>query len=64
MTPDAPLFDPDAVMDAMAPLLGLTIRPDYRQGIATNLLVTARWATLVVEAETGDDAEPAPIFVA
>ena len=57
-------FDPEAVIDAMAPLLDLSIDPDYRPGIATNLLVTARFAAVVLAAPLDDEAEPAPVFVA
>lgn len=55
-------FDPDAVIDAMAPLLGLTIEPDDRPGIALNLTVTARFARLVLDAPVDDEVEPAPVF--
>ncbi len=59
--PDPP-FDPEAVIDAMAPLLGLTIAPDQRAGVVTNLVVTARFAALVLAEPMPDDAEPAPVF--
>lgn len=55
-------FDPEAVIDAMAPLLGLDIAPEYRSGIATNLRVTAGLATLVLEFPIDDHAEPAAVF--
>ena len=55
-------FDPEAVIDAMAPLLGLTIEPGYRAGIALNLEVTARFARLVLAVPVDDEAEPAPVF--
>lgn len=55
-------FDPDAVIDAMAPLLGFEILPDYRPGIATNLQVTARFAALLLAEPIEDHAEPAPVF--
>ena len=57
-----PEFDPESVMDAMAPLLGLDIKPEYRPGIATNLKVTSAFATLLLEAEIDDGAEPAAVF--
>ncbi len=55
-------FDPEAVIDAVAPMLGLTIEPVYRAGIVTNLAITARFAALVLDFPLGDDAEPAPVF--
>lgn len=58
-----PTFDPEAVIDAMAPLLALDVRPEYREGVATNLRITARFAALMLDAELGDHAEPAALFV-
>ena len=59
---EEPEFDPEALMDAMAPLLGLDIKPQYRPGIAINLKVTAAFAALVLEAEIDDRFEPAAVF--
>ena len=61
---DFPGFDPEAVIDAMAPLLGLTVADEYRRGVAANLAVTARLAALVMEFPLGDHAEPAAVFTA
>lgn len=55
-------FDPEAVIDALAPLLKLDIVPDYRPGIVINLNITARLAALVLEFPLGDHAEPAAVF--
>lgn len=55
-------FDPEAIIDALAPLLGLTILPDYRPGVVANLKVTAALAVLVLEHPIGDHAEPAVVF--
>jgi hypothetical protein len=57
-------FDAEAVIDALAPLLGLEILPEYRPGIVTNLEVTARFARLVLDLPIHDEAEPAPVFAA
>ncbi len=59
---DEQKFDSEAVIDAMAPLLGLTIAHDYRQGIATNLAVTALFAALLFDEPIEDHAEPAAVF--
>ena len=59
---DTPAFDPEAVIDAMAPLLGLTIAPEYRAGIATNLAVTSALVTLVLDVPLDDHVEPAAVF--
>ena len=55
-------FDPDALMDAMAPFLGLSLVDDYRAGIATHLLAAYSIAQDVMTFETGDESEPAPVY--
>jgi hypothetical protein len=55
-------FDPEAVIDAMAPLLRLAIAPEYRPGVVANLQVTAALAKLVLDFPLDDHAEPAPVF--
>ncbi len=55
-------FEPEAVIDAMAPLLRLEIAPEYRAGIVANLEATARFAALVLEFPLDDHSEPAPVF--
>lgn len=59
---EKPDFDPEAIIDALAPLLGLDIKPEYRPGVATNLRVTAGFAALVLEFPIDDHAEPAAVF--
>ena len=59
---DTPTPDPEAIIDAMAPLLGLDVRPEYRPGIVTNLTVTAGLAKLVLAFPLDDHAEPAAVF--
>ena len=59
---DHDAFDPEAVIDAMAPLVGLDVMPGYRPGIATNLKVTAAWAELLLEFPLGDHADPGAVF--
>ena len=56
-------FDPDAVIDAMAPLLGLDIRPDQRAAVAANLRIAAAMAAQLLEDPIGDHDEPAAFFV-
>jgi len=55
-------FDPEAVIDAISPLLGLDIKPEARDGVAANLRIVATMAALVLEPPQDDDAEPAPLF--
>ena len=54
----------DALIDAAAPALGLTIAPDWRGAVRANLAVSLRMAELVLEFPLDDEAEPAPVFVA
>ncbi|HYF56311.1 MAG TPA: DUF4089 domain-containing protein [Salinarimonas sp.] len=61
MADDRP-FDPEAVVDAMAPLLGLPVGPEHRPGVILNLAVTARLAALVTDFPLDDREDPAPVF--
>jgi hypothetical protein len=54
----------DALMDAAAPLLGITIDPAWRDSVRANLAVTFRMADMVAAFPLPDEAEPAPVFVA
>jgi hypothetical protein len=55
-------FDPERHMDAMAPALGLSIRPEWRAGVAGFLAVAADMARLVDEASGDALAESAPVY--
>ncbi len=57
----APL-DPEALIDALAPVVGLDVPADYRAGVAANLRIAAAMAALVMAEPIGDHAEPAPVF--
>lgn len=59
---ETPEPDPEAIIDAMAPLLGFDIKPEYRPGVATNIKVTAGLAALVLDFPLDDHAEPAAVF--
>ena len=56
-------FDPEAVIDAMAPMLGLDPSAFDRAAVAENLRMVARLAALVLDPPIGDHAEPAAVFV-
>ena len=60
MTP-AP-FDPEALVDAMASLLGLTLTPESRAGTILHLRVVAEQAELLLSAQLEDGEDPAPVF--
>jgi hypothetical protein len=61
---EEPAFDPDAVIDAMAPLLGLAVTAEYRPGVRANLVICARFAAILAEDPPGDHDETAPVFCA
>ena len=62
MSTDKPEPDPDAIIDAMARLLGLDVKPEYRPSVATNITVTSGLARLVLDFPLGDHIEPAAVF--
>ncbi len=59
MTPS--LFDPEALVDAMAPLLGLTLTEQSRAQAVLQLQVAAEQAELLLSARLDDREELAPV---
>lgn len=55
-------FDHAAVLDAMAPLLGLDVPAEARPAVIANLRLAAAMAALLLEGPIGDHADPAPVF--
>lgn len=55
-------FDPQKLIDAMAPFLGLEVAAEYRPGVAAHLSAAHRIAQDVLAAQIDDDAEQAPVF--
>jgi Protein of unknown function (DUF4089) len=55
-------FDPEALVDAMAPLLGLTLTPESRSQTLVHLRIAAEQAKLLFSAGLDDQEEPAPVF--
>lgn len=55
-------FDTEALVDAMAPLLGFDAIDDYRGSIVTNLNLTLGFADLVMSFSLDDHEEPAEVF--
>jgi 1-carboxybiuret hydrolase subunit AtzG-like protein len=51
-----------AVLDAMAPALGLEVDPGWRAGVIAHWQATARAARLVLAFPLDDEVEPAPVF--
>jgi hypothetical protein len=58
-----PDFDPDAVIAAMAPLLGLVVGEASQRQVKIHLEIAARQAALLGEATLDDHEEPAPVYV-
>lgn len=61
---EKPDFDALAVIDAVGPMIGIPIAPDYREGIATNLKITAEFAEVVLAFHIDDANQSAPVFEA
>ena len=59
-----PEFDAQAVIDAMAPMIGIEIDPDFREGVAANLKLTVDLAQLVLSFPVEDGDQPAAVFEA
>jgi hypothetical protein len=57
-------FDPDAVVDAMGPLLGLTLTPESRAQAIVHLRIAAEHAQKLLSVPLADDEQPAPVFTA
>ena len=67
MTPLTPLPDDEAfgaAVDAMLPVLGLAIEPDWRPHVVTTLATVSKAARLFLEFPLPDELEPAPRFEA
>lgn len=61
---DKPEFDAQAVIDAMAPMIGIEIDPDFREGVAVYLRLSAELAELVLSFPIEGADLPAPVFEA
>ena len=57
-------FDPEAAVDAMAPLLGLTLTPESRAQTIVHLRIAAEQAEKLLSVPLDDRQEPAPVFTA
>ena len=60
----AKTFDPEAVADAMVPLLGLTLTPESRAQTIVHLRIAAEQAERLLSVPLDDQQEPAPVFAA
>ncbi len=55
-------FDPEAVVDAMAPLLRLTMTAESRAQTIVHLRIAAEQAQKLLSLSLDDQEEPAPVF--
>ena len=60
----AKTFDPEAVADAMVPLLGLTLTPESRAQTIVHLRIAAEQAERLLSVPLDDQQEPAPVIAA
>jgi hypothetical protein len=61
-TPKKYAPDPEAIIDALAPLLGIDVTPEFRPGVIANLETTIRLARVVLAAPLDEREEPAAVF--
>jgi hypothetical protein len=54
----------DALIDAGTELLGIPVRPEWRDAIRQHLAVSFDLARVVVDFSLPDEADPAPAFSA
>jgi hypothetical protein len=55
-------FDPEAVVDAMAPMLGLTLTQESRVQTVVHLRIAAEQAEKLLSVTLDDQEDPAPVF--
>ncbi len=55
-------FDPEALIDALAPLIGFALPPESRAQTVLHLRIAAQQAELLLSAALDDDEDPAPVF--
>ncbi len=52
----------DAMIDEMAAALRIALRPEWRDGVRANLVISLRLAGVVGEMALDDEADLAPVF--
>jgi len=57
------IVDAEALVDAMAPLLGLTLTPESRAETMVHLGIAAEQAKKLLSVSLDDREEPAPVFM-
>lgn len=51
-----------AMVDALAPVLGIPVTPEFRPGIIANLRISLDLAALMLDFHLDEREEPAPVF--
>jgi hypothetical protein len=59
---DSPPIDPETLLDAMGPLLGIPVDPAFRPGVVANLTLIATMAALVDGMPLDEREEPAAVY--
>lgn len=57
-----PPFDADAVAEGLAPMLGIVLKPEFRDGVRANFEAARSMARLLETVDLPDEVEPAPVF--
>ena len=55
-------FDPEALAEAMAPLVRIELTPERRGPVVMHLSIAADLAAKLAAFPLDDEAEPAPVF--
>jgi hypothetical protein len=55
-------FDPEALLNAMVPLLGLTVTAESRAQTLVHLRIAAEQAEKLLSVSLNEEDEPAPVF--
>jgi hypothetical protein len=55
-------FDPEALLNAMIPLLGLTVTAESRAQTLVHLRIAAEQAKKLLSVPLNEEDEPAPVF--
>jgi len=52
----------DALIDAGTAVVGIEMKPEWRQAVRMHLVISLGHAVTVMEAPLPDDLDPAPVF--
>jgi hypothetical protein len=52
----------DALIDAGTAIVGIDMKPEWRQAVRMHLAISLGHAAAVLETQPSDDLDPAPVF--